>query len=240
MQIILQDQPRRTSNAPIPTSTLPFVIEEPIKTPVESNTSQPPTPSSAWFSPTISFYLEPDPQKSQRVYPSGIRQIFAIWDYANMKEGLVFRREWYIDEELILAQEEKWDFSRYGSKGTISDVTIHNFEEGLEPGLYSLRLYINGQEQTLTTLKSQASFRVVRESSPSPAIAPDGSKIASSEPRSLTSNKEYLNNRVFIGKRSQDMVSTVKISSSATGTVQTDEVERRMGFEKAVDHHAMG
>ena len=119
-----------------------------------------------------------------------------------MKEGLVFRKEWYKDEKLILAQEEKWDFSRYGSKGTISDVTIHDFEKGLDPGLYSLRLYIDGQEQTLATLKDQASFRVVNEEPPSPVIAPDGVKIAMvTEPRSLVIQQENGQmNRVFIGQ----------------------------------------
>jgi hypothetical protein len=203
MQILIQDQPGRISAAPIPSSTpTQLEVEEPGKTPVENINSQTPTPSNAWFSPTISFYLEPDPQKSQRVFPSGIRQIFAIWDYANMKAGLVFRREWYKDEKLILAQEEKWDFSRYGSKGTISDFTIHDFENGLDPGLYSLRLYINGQEQTLTTLKGQASFRIVYEAPPPPVVAPDGSKIAMvPEPRSLTielPNGQI--NRAFIGQ----------------------------------------
>jgi hypothetical protein len=203
MQIIIQDQPAQSIDVPVLSSTPTHAnVEEPIKTPADMATSQPPTPSSAWFSPMISFYIEPDPQKSQRVFPAGIRQIFAIWDYANMKEGLVFRKEWYKDEKLILAQEEKWDFSRYGSKGTISDVTIHDFEKGLDPGLYSIRLYIDGQEQTLATLKDQASFRVVREEPPSPVTAPDGVKIAMvTEPRSLVIQQENGQmNRVFIGQ----------------------------------------
>jgi len=202
LQIIIQDQPPPTVDIPIPSSTPTREnIEEPIKTP-SITTSQPPTPSTAWFSPSISFYIEPDPQKSQRVFPAGIRQIFAIWDYANMKEGLVYRKEWYKDEKLILAQEEKWDFSRYGSKGTISDVTIHDFEKGLDLGLYSLHLFVDGQEQTLATLKDQASFRVISEEPPSPVTAPDGMKTAMvPEPRSLIIQQENGQmNRVFIGQ----------------------------------------
>jgi hypothetical protein len=192
MQIIIQDRSAYINDIPhlSPTST-PVESEESTINPTEYSTSPTPTPSTPWFSPVISFSLEPDPQKTQRVFPSGIQQIFAIWDYANMKDGLVIRKEWYKDEDLIQAQESKWDFQRYGSKGTISDISINDFESGLNPGLYSLRLYIDGQEQTLTTLKGQASFRIVREISPSPVTAPDGSKIAMvPEPRTLSIQNE--------------------------------------------------
>lgn len=168
----------------------------------EINSLTPTAPLEAWFSPRISFYTEPDPQKSQRVFPSGIRQIFAIWDYANMKPGLLVRREWYKDGKLFLAQEDHWDFSRYGSQGTISDITIHDLEKGLGKGLYSLRLFINGQEQTLNTLKDQVSFRII-EVKPLPAlISPDGQLIATvPDPRSLIIQQNNgQQNKVFISQ----------------------------------------
>jgi hypothetical protein len=201
MQILILE-PEKNSPDHTPTST-PAILADPTHTAIANNVDQlPTTPPGAWFSPEINFYLEPEPLKSQRVYPSGIRQIFAIWDYANMGKGLLVRREWYKDGKLILAQEEPWDFSRYGSKGTIADITIHDFEKGLETGLYSLRLYINGQEQTLNTLKDQASFRVVQEESPSPVKSPDGKYTAIvPEPRSLTIYQENGQmNRVFVGQ----------------------------------------
>ena len=180
----------------------------PTQTPSADQTHPPlNTPTDPWFSPRIAFYTDPDPQKSQRVFPSGIRQIFAIWDYANMKPGLLVRREWYKDGELFLAQEDHWDFSRYGSQGTIADITIHDFEKGLEKGLYSLHLFINGQEQTLNTLNDQASFRIIDVKPPLPSVSPDGSRIALvPDPQSLVIQMgNGLQDRVFIG---QEIVGT--------------------------------
>lgn len=124
-----------------------------------------------------------------------------------MKPGLLVRREWYKDGKLFLAQEDHWDYSRYGSQGTIADITIHDFEKGLEKGLYSLHLYVNGQEQTLNTLNDQASFRIIEVKPPSPSVSPDGTRIAMvTDPRSLVIEKSNgQQDRVFIG---QEIVGT--------------------------------
>ena len=204
-QIIFQDRNPSLSaidngipHPPVETPTQP-----PTQTPIDELT--PPdlvNPSAPWFSPKISFYTDPDPQKSQRIFPSGIRQIFAIWDYANMEPGLLVRREWYKDGKLFLAQEDHWDFSRYGAQGTIADITLHDFEKGLEKGLYSLHLYIAGQDQTLNTLIDQVSFRIIDVKSPLPTTSPDGTRLALvPDPRSLMIEEgNGLQNRVFVGQ----------------------------------------
>jgi hypothetical protein len=187
-QIIIKDAnlpsptPQKGLLSPTPSSSIVKLIPD--------NNSIAPlpttTPTTPWFSPQISFYLEPDPKKSQRIFPEGTQQIFAIWDYSNMDPKSRIRREWYRGTELILVQEDLWDYTRYGPTGTISDITLHNFETGLEKGFYSLRLFINGQEQTFNSLKDQASFRIVDVSLPQPLRSPDGSQIAFvSDPRSL-------------------------------------------------------
>ena len=204
-QIIVQDQlpfpastkttlPPTTGDTPVFTPAQPSINDVPSLTPIAL--------SESWFSPKISFYIEPDPQKSQRIFPSGTRQIFAIWDYANMKQGNIVRREWYKDAKLFLVQEDRWDFSRYGAQGTIADITIHDFEKGLEKGLFSLRLFINGQEQTLNTLKDQSSFRIIDVNFSPPLKSPDGNLFALvPDPRSLVIQQENgQQNRVFIGQ----------------------------------------
>lgn len=205
-QIIVQNQATLSSTIDKVTTITITPGSETTLTPISQNDSlsatPPATDTSPWFSPRISFYPEPDLQKSQRVFPQGIRQIFAIWDYTNMRPGLLVRREWYKDEELILTQQEFWDFSRYGSQGTIADITIHDFESGLKTGLYTLRLFINGQEQTLNTLRDQASFRIIEVKPFPPLISPDRKRLALvSDPRSMIIQDEVgQQNRVFVGQ----------------------------------------
>ena len=203
-QVIIQDA---NSLPPIPQKTIPSPTSSPSAPNLNPTNNSPiplPTETSTnpWFSPQVSFYIDPDPKKSQRVFPSGTQQIFAIWDYSNMNSNSIVRREWYRDAVLILAQEDPWDYTRYGAQGTIADITIHDFENGLEKGLYSLRLYINGQEQTLYTLKDQASFRIIDVSIPKPLVSPDGSQTAFvADPRSLIIQPNNdIQKKVFIGQ----------------------------------------
>jgi hypothetical protein len=204
-QIIIQEtsSPKSSPQSPIlPPTTSPSKTQPPNGSNDSSSTLPAITSSAPWFSPQVSFYIEPDPKKAQRVFPSGTQQIFAIWDYSNMDSKSIIRREWYRDAELILVQEDQWDYTRYGASGTIADITIHDFENGLEKGLYSLRLYINGEEQTFLALKDQSSFRVDEISLPEPLVSPDGSQTAIvADPRSLIIQQDNdLQRKVFIGQ----------------------------------------
>jgi hypothetical protein len=57
------------------------------------------------------------------------------------------RREWYHNGELWLQRDTPWDFAKYGKDGVMSDISIYDFDAGLGPGKYELRLYINNQPQ---------------------------------------------------------------------------------------------
>jgi hypothetical protein len=70
------------------------------------------------------------------------------------------RREWYRDNVLWLVREETWDFAKYGRDGTVLDVSVYDFEKGLEPGRYTLRLYIDGRPQSSFENYPPISFRV--------------------------------------------------------------------------------
>ena len=82
-------------------------------------------------------------------FPTGTKKIFAHWNYQNMQQGLVIKREWYLDGRLWLTREEPWDFAKYGASGAISDVSIYDFDTGLPSGVYQLQLYINGVQQPI-------------------------------------------------------------------------------------------
>jgi photosystem II stability/assembly factor-like uncharacterized protein len=98
------------------------------------------------FSPDIRF-SEGDGKPELRSFAPKTRQIFAVWDYANMREGLTVRREWYLDGQLWASREEAWNFAKYGANGTVTDISIYDLDAGLPSGAYQLRLFINGQPQ---------------------------------------------------------------------------------------------
>jgi|GEM_PF-1537535 len=134
--------------------------------------------SGPWFSPLISFAVEPDRKIARQMFPSGVKQIYAMWEYGNMHSGLTMRREWYRDGELWLEREEMWDMDKYGSNGIVSDISVYDFDNGLEAGSYLLKLFIDGQEFRSDGYMSQTfvvkSFEVIE-----PVYSSDGQKIVS-------------------------------------------------------------
>jgi photosystem II stability/assembly factor-like uncharacterized protein len=98
------------------------------------------------FSAKIRFSEETGKPESTNFAPK-TRQVFAIWDYANMREGLSIRREWHLNGQLWLAREEAWDYAKYGANGTLTDVSIYDLDLGLPSGIYELRLFIDGKPQ---------------------------------------------------------------------------------------------
>jgi len=108
-----------------------------------------PTPYfEPYFEPVVRFTSGPN-QPETREFETGTEQIFAIWNYTNMKPGITVRREWYLNDQLWLVREEPWDFDQYGANGTISDISIYDFDAGLPAGKYEVLLYINNRPQFL-------------------------------------------------------------------------------------------
>jgi hypothetical protein len=64
-----------------------------------------------------------------------------------MRPDHIVHRTWLKDGEVWLEREEAWDSAAYGAAGTLSAVSIYDFEVGLDPGAYLLQLRINGQIQ---------------------------------------------------------------------------------------------
>jgi len=94
----------------------------------------------------------------QSSFPPGTKEIFVIWNYQNMREGLSVKREWYLDGQVWLTREEPWDFTKYGASGIMRDVSIHDFETGLESGAYQLRIYINNALQPIGSSSATLNF----------------------------------------------------------------------------------
>ena len=82
-------------------------------------------------------------------FPSETIQVYAIWKYHGMRDGMVVQREWYLDGKLWLEREELWDFAKYGADGIVRDVSIYDFDAGLPSGMYQLRMFVDGTPQPI-------------------------------------------------------------------------------------------
>ena len=121
-----------------------------------SATAEPPR---VGFTPTTSdplFYAayavsDPRSASGQSAFPVRTKQVFVLWTYQNMREGLLIKREWYLNGKPWLFREEPWDFAKYGDQGILRDISIFEFENelGLPSGVYQLRVYIDGVLQPI-------------------------------------------------------------------------------------------
>lgn len=77
-------------------------------------------------------------------FPPFVPEVYAHWDYINMSTEDVITRRWYHNDELWLEREENWS---YDEAGTVFDVNVYDYEQGLRGGEYRLELLLNGALQ---------------------------------------------------------------------------------------------
>ena len=139
--LVTQSSP---SSTPTAVATLPPTAE-PFLTPTLAPTASYPNFTNARMG------ASPDDPNRPTSFPAGTKAVHAIWDYQNMRDGLMVRREWYWDGQPWITREEPWDFDKYGANGTIRDISIFDNETGLNSGVYQLRLYIDNVPQGLSS-----------------------------------------------------------------------------------------
>jgi len=163
----------------LPTATARAATIEPTATPAPTLTTTPTVPAPK-FSNAIRFSAdEPDLSQTREVFLYSVQQIFAMWDYKNMDQGRIIRRDWYYNDELWLTREELWDLDRWGTEGTVSDISVYDFESGLEPGVYRLELYIDGEAQfSDKSYQNRISFRILEERQSDPLPSLNGTRSA--------------------------------------------------------------
>jgi hypothetical protein len=140
---------------PIPSITQ--IVSSPADTPGATDSEAPaptftPTPVPPTTYPVFTnarMGASPDDPNHPTFFPAGTKAVYAIWDYQNMREGLMIRREWYWNGQPWITREEAWDFEKYGANGTIRDITIFDNETGLNSGVYQLRLFIDNVLQPI-------------------------------------------------------------------------------------------
>jgi hypothetical protein len=153
-------QPTATSLPPTPSPLQPTATPLPPTSPPDPSDTPADDRGAGGdpaFTGPIRFTTDPDSPDDQRSFQTGVQEIWAVWDYSGMSADDVVRRVWYQNGEEWLVREEAWDFDNYGASGTVRDISIYDYEDGLEPGEYRLRLFINDQEQMLS---NQAGFDI--------------------------------------------------------------------------------
>jgi hypothetical protein len=144
--------------------------------------TQPPVLGGPHFDSVILFSETSDTGGATRTFTEGVEEIFALWNYSGMTQGLIVERVWYRNGDEWIKREEPWDFAKYGASGTVKDISIYDREVGLPPGKYELQLSINGQPQfDAGNAIDQRSFEIVGSEHGAGAIVPsrDGSRSAS-------------------------------------------------------------
>jgi hypothetical protein len=120
----------------------------------------------------------PEDPNRPTFFPAGTKAVYAIWDYQNMRPGLMIRRAWYWNGQPWITREEAWDFGKYGANGTIRDISIFDNETGLNSGVYQLRLYIDNVSQPIgsgigTPVTPWFTFNIGTEEKYSGYMSPD-------------------------------------------------------------------
>lgn len=75
------------------------------------------------------------------IFPRGIKQVFARWDYHFVPTNTIVVRRWYRYGVLFLEKSEAWT---HGEQGTVNDVSIYDFDSGLLPGDYYVEISLMG------------------------------------------------------------------------------------------------
>jgi hypothetical protein len=141
------------------------------------------TPTQVLSAPQFSnarFTVDVNANIYQNNFPARTRQVYAVWDYQNMRAGLNIRRDWYFNNELWITREELWDFSKYGANGTIKDISVFDLDVGLGSGDYRLELYIDMQPQPIGGV-AWPSFTISNEQSEGRVTSPNGQWVADAD-----------------------------------------------------------
>lgn len=141
-----------------------------------SMTAVRPTPTASplpapYLADPVRFGIDPDTPQKQKSFPLGTQRIYALWDYAHMRADMVIRRVWHRNSEPWIEREETWDYEKYGEEGTVTDVSVYDFDLGLAPGHYRLDIYVDNDLEATGTFSIQGY-------SIEPLWSPDGDQLA--------------------------------------------------------------
>jgi len=168
-----------------PTPLAPVETVEVTPTSITSATESPSplTPTQVLAVPQFSnarFTVDVSANIYQNIFPARTRRVFAVWDYQNMRAGLMVRRDWYFNDVLWITRVEPWDFSKYGENGTIKDISVFDLDVGLGSGDHRLELYIDMQPQPIGGI-TWPSFTISDAELEARVTSPNGQWVADAD-----------------------------------------------------------
>lgn len=170
-------KPPTVTPAPVASATIPPPTLDPGQTDIPSELVSDQRFSEIYFTDSPARFLR------ETIFPLGIQEVFAVWHYVDMQPRDFIRQVWLHNGTVWIQREEAWDYDEYGSTGWMTDVSIHDYVDGLPTGNWELQVYVNDVLQTST--ESVHTFRVelIREWQ---TRSPDGTHMA------LVENKNAL------------------------------------------------
>jgi hypothetical protein len=87
--------------------------------------------------------------QGQATFPTGTQEIYAIWDYTGMTANDKMERIWFHNNEEYVAREQQWPFETYGFTGTVRDIYLYDYVDGVDDGQWRVELYLNGELQVI-------------------------------------------------------------------------------------------
>jgi hypothetical protein len=171
-----------TPESPTPEISTPTEIVS-LSTPTLISTVESlfPTPTKAPTEPQFfnaKFTIDPSTSIYQNIFPAKTKRIYAVWEYRNMSEGMIVRRDWYHNNVLWITREEPWDFANYGASGTMRDISVYELESGLLSGSYRFELYIDSQPQPIYGGLDWPTFTISENEFSAQAVSPNGAWLA--------------------------------------------------------------
>jgi hypothetical protein len=90
-------------------------------------------------------------------FPDGISVIYAVFDFKGLKDGQLWRAEWFLNGELQrdVGFEERWNAGEAGTQW----IVLKN-QDGIDSGQWQLNLYLENQ------LQQQATFTILNNPEP--------------------------------------------------------------------------
>jgi len=110
-----------------------------------------PSPEAAFGEITLARGITDDkkPKDPGTVFPAGISQLYAFFDYQNLSDGVLWTWVWYREGKEIGSESSLWEWGSYGTAWVFLKSV-----SGYSRGKYEVKLYIGDE------LKQAATFTV--------------------------------------------------------------------------------
>jgi len=134
-----------------PKPTIIPTVGTPTLTPTPIVGVETPLPEATFGEITLARGVTEDnkPKNTGTVFPAGISQLYAFFDYQNLSDGVLWTQVWYRGSKEIGSESSLWEWGSYGTAWIFLKPVV-----GYSQGEYEVRLYIGDE------LKQTATFTV--------------------------------------------------------------------------------